>query len=169
MKKSLFILVFLLIASIVANVLLWKRSQLEEHREIFIDTIPYLQPVPVDSLVVRYVTEKLPLATKPTVPVDTVSIDTLVTVSRGETKDSVEVVLPITQKVYEDSTYRAYVSGYHPALDSINIFRRNEVVYIRSPTKPKRWGIGIQVGYGITPKRAEPYIGIGISYNLFSF
>ncbi len=169
MKKSLFILVFLLIASIVANVLLWKRSQLEEHREIFIDTIPYLQPVPVDSLVVRYVTEKLPLATKPTVPVDTVSIDTLVTVSRGETKDSVEVVLPITQKVYEDSTYRAYVSGYHPALDSIEIFRRNEVVYIRSPTKPKRWGIGIQVGYGITPKRAEPYIGIGISYNLLSF
>ncbi len=169
MKKSLFILVFLLIASIVANVLLWKRSQVEEHREIFIDTIPYLQPVPVDSLVVRYVTEKLPLATKPTVPVDTVSIDTLVTVSRGETKDSIEVVLPITQKIYEDSTYRAYVSGYHPALDSINIFRRNEVVYIRSPTKPKRWGIGIQVGYGITPKRAEPYIGIGISYNLFSF
>ncbi len=169
MKKSLFILVFLLIASIVANVLLWKRSQVEEHREIFIDTIPYLQPVPVDSLVVRYVTEKLPLATKLTVLVDTVSIDTLVTVSRGETKDSVEVVLPITQKVYEDSTYRAYVSGYHPALDSINIFRRNEVVYIRSPTKPKRWGIGIQVGYGITPKRAEPYIGIGISYNLFSF
>ncbi len=169
MKKSLFILVFLLIASIVANVLLWKRSQIEEHREIFIDTILYHQPVPVDSLVVRYVTEKLPLATKPTVPVDTVSIDTLVTVSRGETKDSVEVVLPITQKVYEDSTYRAYVSGYHPALDSINIFRRNEVVYIRSPTKPKRWGIGIQVGYGITPKRAELYIGIGISYNLFSF
>ncbi len=169
MKKSLFILVFLLIASIVANVLLWKRSQLEEHREIFIDTIPYLQPVPVDSLVVRYVTEKLPLATEPMVPVDTVSIDTLVTVSRGETKDSIEVVLPITQKVYEDSTYRAYVSGYHPALDSIEIFRRNEVVYIRSPTKPKRWGIGIQVGYGITPKRAEPYIGIGISYNLFSF
>ncbi len=162
-------MVFLLIASIVANVLLWKRSQVEEHREIFIDTIPYLQPVPVDSLVVRYVTEKLPLATKPTVPVDTVSIDTLVTVSRGETKDSIEVVLPITQKIYEDSTYRAYVSGYHPALDSINIFRRNEVVYIRSPTKPKRWGIGIQVGYGITPKRAEPYIGIGISYNLFSF
>jgi len=169
MKKSLFILVFLLIASIVANVLLWKRSQVEEHREIYIDTIPYRQPVPVDSIVLRYVTEKLPLADNKNEPVDTIAINTLAVVTSQETKDSVEVVIPITQKVYEDSTYRAYVSGYHPALDSIDIFRRNEVVYIRSPTKPKRWGIGIQVGYGITPKRAEQYIGIGISYNLFSF
>lgn len=169
MKKSLFILVFLLIASIVVNVLLWKQTQVEERREIYIDTIAYRRPVPVDSLVVRYVTEKLPLADNLNEPIDTVSVDTLVTVGRGETKDSIEVVLPITQKVYEDSTYRAYVSGYHPALDSINIFRRNEVVYIRSPTKPKRWSIGIQVGYGITPRRAEPYIGIGISYDLFTF
>lgn len=169
MKKSLFILILLLIASIVANVLLWKRSQVEEHREIYIDTIQYRQPVPVDSIVLRYVTEKLPVADNPSISVDTVSIDTLAVVTSQETKDSVEVILPITQKGYEDSTFRAYVSGYHPAIDSINIFRRNEVVYIRSPTKPKRWGIGIQVGYGITPKRAEPYIGIGISYNLFSF
>lgn len=170
MKKSLFILVFLLIASLVVNVLLWKQTQVtEERREIFIDTIPYRQPVPVDSIVLRYVTEKLPLADNTTVTVDTVSTDTLVAETNSATKDSVEVIIPITQKVYEDSTYRAYVSGYHPALDSIKILRRNEVVYIRSPTKPKRWGIGIQVGYGITSKRAEPYIGIGISYDLFTF
>ena len=35
--------------------------------------------------------------------------------------------------------------------------------------KPKRWGIGVQGGVGITPKLVQPYIGIGVSYNLFTF
>ncbi len=168
MKKGLIITLILLVASIVANVLLWKQSQVEERREIFVDTIPYRKPIPVDSFVINYVTEKLPVANTSDERVSTV--DTLLATTEPDSKDSVEVTIPITQKIYEDSTYRAYVSGFHPALDSIFIFQRNEVVYIRSPTtKTKRWGVGIQVGAGLTPHRVEPYIGIGISYNLFQF
>lgn len=169
MKKALIIILLLLIASIVANVFLWRHSQAVEHREIYIDTIPYRKPVPVDSVVLRYVTEKLPIASSPVVRKDSTRVDTLIASVETGNKDSVEVTIPITQKVYEDSTYRAYVSGFHPALDSIFILQRTEKIYIRSPTKPKRWGLGIQLGLGVTPARVEPYVGIGVSYNFISF
>lgn len=39
--------------------------------------------------------------------------------------------------------------------------------------KPRRWGVGVQAGYGLTVRNdrtvAAPYIGVGIQYNLFSF
>ncbi|WP_273372993.1 DUF6808 domain-containing protein [Alistipes megaguti] len=75
--------------------------------------------------------------------------------------------VPITQKVYETDDYRAYVSGYQPSLDSLLFKQPTQIVRIKE--KPKRWGIGVQVGYGFTPQGAQPYIGVGISYNLFRF
>ena len=42
----------------------------------------------------------------------------------SETDSTYEV--PITQKVYEDSSYTAYVSGFHANLDSITI--RNKII-----------------------------------------
>lgn len=171
MKKAIIIITILLVASVIANVVLWNRAGPEEEVEKVIttyDTIPYRQPVPVDSVVLRYVTEKLPVADQPSKPIASyeAAVDSAVCQSP---KDSAEVVIPITQKIYEDSTFRAYVSGFHPALDSIQIFQRKETIYIRSPTKNKRWGIGIQAGFGLTPHRVQPYIGIGISYNIITF
>ena len=71
--------------------------------------------------------------------------------------------------VYEDSLYRAEVSGYvNPRLDSIKVFPRT--VYqtvtndIYHAVKPKRWGLGLQAGYGYP---GGVYVGAGISYNLF--
>lgn len=90
------------------------------------------------------------------------------------TPDSADVVIPITQTVYEDSTYTAYVSGYRANLDSL-IFRiPREVTTITNThyQKPKQCSVGIQVGYGMTLKgtpQFTPYIGVGVSYNLFSF
>lgn len=170
MKKAIIIITILLLASVIANVVLWNRAGPEEVVEKVItiyDTIPYRQPVPVDSVVLRYVTEKLPVADQPNMPAATFEsvVDSAVCQS---SRDSAEVVIPITQKIYEDSTFRAYVSGFHPALDSIQIFQRKETIYIRSPTKNKRWGIGIQAGFGLTPHRVQPYIGIGISYNIIT-
>ena len=85
--------------------------------------------------------------------------------------DSVSVQIPIMQRVYETSQYRAVVSGYQPSLDDLLIYQPSQVVRIRD--KPKRWGVGIQVGYGFSPTsgniRASPYIGIGVSYNLFTW
>lgn len=120
-------------------------------------------PVPKDSLVIRYKTVKVPVY-------DTIKAPHADTLS----SDSVSVVLPITQKHYSDSTYEAWVSGYEPALDSIRVFQpvmtiTNTITNTEIRYRQKRWGLGVQVGIGITPSKIEPYIGLGVSYNLFSW
>ena len=81
-------------------------------------------------------------------------------------KDSVEVEIPITQKVYESEDYKAYVSGYMPSLDSINVYRHTIETTITKPAP--RLSIGVQsgIGYGIISKQVEPYVGIGINIRL---
>lgn len=81
-----------------------------------------------------------------------------------------DTVVHREQAYYEDSLYRAWVSGYRPRLDSLQIFPRT--VYqtvtndIYHTLKKKRWGLGIQVGYGYP---CGMYAGIGVSYNLFQW
>lgn len=155
------VLMILLACSIFFNVhqyvSTWNRTYQDTVRVTWTDTIPYYKPVPKDSTVIRYITEVLPV-----VPDTCNNEDIFIS-------DSVKVSIPITSKVYEDSTYRAYVSGYHANLDSIFIFPEREVITITQKDKSKRWGIGIQTGYGFGKNGASPYIGIGISYNLFRF
>lgn len=117
---------------------------------------------------------------------DTVYIDTPVYISKRVIDtfflyvDSGKYVpLPIEQKEYKSEQYHAYVSGYRANLDSIQLYNKSEIVYIdrvntvyKDKAGRKRWGIGLQAGYGINiyePARASPYIGIGVSYNLLSF
>lgn len=89
--------------------------------------------------------------------------------------DTVLIHLPIEQHQYGDHRYTAWVSGYRPQLDSIRIYQRTEFITkeVKPITKPKRWGIGLQAGYGasISNKQiqATPYIGIGISYNILTW
>ncbi|MDE7159710.1 MAG: hypothetical protein K2O24_02525 [Muribaculaceae bacterium] len=84
--------------------------------------------------------------------------------------DSVAVEIPITQKEYEGAEYHAWVSGYEPRLDSIFVFPRRDLVTIREPPiKPKRWGIGVFAGYGVTPHGLQPCAGISVNYNLWNF
>jgi len=36
--------------------------------------------------------------------------------------------------------------------------------------KPKKYGIGLQIGWGLTKElKTSPYIGVGLSYNLIRF
>ncbi len=124
------------------------------------DTITYRQPIPVDSVVLRYIPVKLPIA------------DTIYTKGADTIKvDSVYVEVPIQQKEYQDSTYHAWVSGFNVNLDSINIFRNTITITQRIREPPKRWGLGLHVGagyYGID-KKFGPYIGIGINYNILTW
>ena len=129
------------------------------------DTIPVFvaTPIPRDSTVIRYATVTVPVFDT----IRTHYADTLYS-------DSVSVTLPITQKVYKDSTYEAWVSGYMPVLDSIRIFQpttviTNTITKTDVRYKTKRWGIGVQAGIGVTPSKIEPYIGIGVTYNIFSW
>ena len=89
--------------------------------------------------------------------------------------DTVFVHLPIEQRQYSDPRYTAWVSGYRPQLDSILIYQRTEYITkeIKMVTKPKRWGIGLQAGYGVSLHNGQvftaPYIGVGLSYSIFSW
>lgn len=86
--------------------------------------------------------------------------------------DSIEV--PRTQKVYSDSTYTAYVSGYAPCLDSIYVRQKiieHSIVETRNvPTKQfRRWNVGLigGYGYGFKSKELEPFVGFGLTISIF--
>lgn len=75
------------------------------------------------------------------------------------------VPIPITQQKYEGTNYTAYVSGFHQQLDSIEV--RERVITNTIVKKRSRWNVGISAGYGITPKGLSPYIGVGVTWNIF--
>ncbi len=81
-----------------------------------------------------------------------------------------DTVVQREQAYYEDSLYRVWVSGYRPKLDSLQIFPRttyqtvtNDIYHTITPKK-KRWGLGLQAGYGYP---GGWYVGAGLSCNLF--
>lgn len=94
------------------------------------------------------------------------------TVPDTESEDSLE--LEITQKVYSDSTYTAYVSGYEPRLDSIFVRQKvitNTIHETRTIKEKKfrRWNVGLigGYGYGFKSQTFEPFIGVGVTISLF--
>lgn len=89
--------------------------------------------------------------------------------------DSV-LYLPVLleQKVYEDSTYRAVVSGpsieqYGPRLDSISIYSRKTTVYQTKTVcvEPSPWSFGVTAGVTVTGKGVEPGITAGVTYTIW--
>lgn len=86
---------------------------------------------------------------------------------------TVEVEVPIERKVYHTDDFRAVVEGYRPVLIDMQIYRKTEYItrteYIDRPRK--RFGVGVQAGYGynLDQIKLSPYIGIGVSYNLWQF
>lgn len=91
-----------------------------------------------------------------------------------QVNDTVFIDLPIEQKVYSDSSYTAWVSGYNPNLDSINIFQKEKTILINQNiinNKKKRFSIGpsFSVGYDIKHNNLSPTVGLSIQYNLISF
>lgn len=131
----------------------------------YIDTIPYYLPEPKEEVALGTKITFLPVH----IPRDSLIAGAEVPAQEEKT-DSALVELPMTQKEYEGEEYHAWVSGYEPSLDSIFVFPRHEVVRVREPSnKPKRWGIGVFAGYGVTPHGLQPCAGISINYNLWNF
>lgn len=122
--------------------------------ETVVDTVEFYKSVPRDSVVVRYKTIILP--TVPASGNDTVA------------HDSAEVVIPITQKIYQDSTYKAYVSGYDVALDSISIYSKTVTIREMSVMPSPRLSVGLIGGVGCGRQGVSTFIGIGISYSLWN-
>lgn len=91
-----------------------------------------------------------------------------------EVHDTLFVPLVRERVVYQDTAYRAVVSGVRPSLDELEIYQKERVVTIQTEkvvTVPdrRRWGVGVQAGYGITPAGFQPYLGVGVSFDLVSW
>ena len=156
--SAILIAVLSMVIGALACLLLMPKGHKET--KTYIDTITYNMPIPKDSMVVRYVTTTLPVVHHDTLHSNVT--DTL----HYLVKDSVEVEIPITQKVYEEEDYKAYVSGYMPSLDSIRVYRHNTITTIEK--KQPRLTLGIQsgIGYGIVSRQIEPYVGLGINIRI---
>lgn len=156
MKKVLGVL---LCISVVLNIVLYIEHGRNKSEKVcdttkvtVVDSVKKSFPVPVDSFVVRYITRSLPIASD--------------SATKQFVSDNVKVQMPISQKVYEDTLYRAYVSGYEPNLDSITIKQKTTYITHTIRDKESRFRIGLQAGYGLTPKGMQPYVGVGLSYRL---
>lgn len=91
--------------------------------------------------------------------------------------DTVRVYARV-QREFAGENYRAWVSGVYippdagPWLDSVHVY--NDVlettITIKERQKPKRWGLGVQIGttWDFARQRPQPYVGVGVSYNLLS-
>lgn len=116
-----------------------------------IDTVTIIKPKPIYSKVV-----------------DTIFVKCTDTVNHY-------VSIPIEQKTFQGTQYKAYISGFKPQLDSINIFNKTEYIYVNKEVeklvyqRKKNFGIGVQAGYGICGDKLSPYFGIGVSYNIIRF
>lgn len=76
--------------------------------------------------------------------------------------------LPITQRYYANDLYQAWISGYKPNLDSINVFNKvieravnhtvDRVVY------PKTVDWYMNAGSMFIDKKAAPYLGLNVKF-----
>ena len=83
-------------------------------------------------------------------------------------KDSTDLILNIRNdfnivSYYDKGKLILDVSDKNPY--SITKSQRS---YINLP-KQKRWGLGINAGYGVSKSGLSPYIGLGVNYNLINF
>jgi hypothetical protein len=133
-KNRVIVILFsiLLITLLVITFILGRKSVdiPEVKTETKIDTVYKNKPVPykVETVEIKYVY----LPSEPSPP-DTVYIDREIIVT-----DSVKVAIDIERKVYQDSTFRATISGprigeYGPILDDINIYSRMETKIVEEP------------------------------------
>lgn len=91
-------------------------------------------------------------------------------------RDTLYVVMDKEQIEWADSLSVVYASGIRVNIDSVKHFTEKMVIHeeIRIPVKVKNhWGLGVQAGYGVGVANGKvagvPYIGVGVSYNIFTW
>ena len=175
MKEKVFIIVIGLVVALVLsfgyNYKLYRDLQEQPVKTVTKTVTKYVEkkdsmPEPKKEVAIR--TIKVPVPSK-------ADADSLLDNNFAGTSQPVDSLeLEITQKVYCDSTYTAYVSGYEPCLDSIFVRQKiveHSIVETRTvPTKQfRRWNVGLigGYGYGIKSKEFEPFVGIGFTLSVF--
>lgn len=128
-----------------------------------VDTIRDTVPVPIAEHRVK--TVKVPVYVTHVEPVE-VPAD-IVTIVVDTVRDTIMAEVPITQKVYRDSAYTAYISGFRQKLDSINVYRKT-VTIERTERKEHKLNFGLTggVGYGVFNRKADVWVGLGGTWRI---
>ena len=169
------VILALFLLSVVTNVWLIKRGQVEpepqvviEHDTLWRDTT-ITKPVAADStktgeIVYIRIPYPVPSGCQGTVPwQDSAKV---------QSPDSLEIPIPIEQKRYEDSLYTAWVSGFRPALDSIRLHQPEITTTITETIvqKAPRLSVGLSVGPGVSIDKDHHmgiYVGFTAQYRLW--
>ena len=100
-------------------------------------------------------------------------IDTIYIPQQPQQPQQPQIDTLIRQEViYKDSTYMAVVGGIEPYLKSIEIYPKTIYVNNNTTTTIKvrsRFGLGVQAGYGYGRNGLQPYVGVGVQYNLIQW
>lgn len=86
-------------------------------------------------------------------------------------RDSVTMYIELEQRIYEDSLYRAQVSGpkvgqLYPTLDWVEVYNQTR---IQTVTKRNRFAVTAGVGAAYTPQGFQPTIGVQFGIVLWGF
>lgn len=124
-------------------------TKIERDTIIVRDTIRQYYPKEVERVVIRIERVEVPI----------VHCDTI--------RDTMWVELPIEEREYKNEEYFAIVEGYNPMLKYVEVYPRTAYINSTETIKErKHWGVslGVQGGYGFTPKGWQPYAGVGVSF-----
>ena len=125
-------------------------KNVQAKRDTVIDTLRTVLPIPSFEIELSEVEIPYPIIVK----------------EKGQDRvDTIYVLVPVTQKEYVSENYRAWVSGYNAALDSIYVFPKT--VYITQTMPARKWGLGVVGGYGIGRYGFSPYVGVGVYYKIW--
>lgn len=177
-SRIITLLATLLMVSLAANVVLWQEANKPAQiiTETYTDYIIVKDTVPMakksihtgEVMAVKTAVQRHAANHEPDAMAVESEPDTVPTVSING--DSATVTLPVEQRVYQDSFYTAYVSGYNPRLDSITLRMTHTYTTVtRQVNKPsKQWAIGptVGAGYGITGKKADLFVGVSVTWNI---
>lgn len=146
MKQWIPYIVIVILAVCLVLSLTHKKEVILENRTT--DTITIVRADTIRERIPHFITEKV---------LDTIFVEK---VSENGLK------LPITQRYYSTDLYQAWVSGYKPNLDSINVFNKvvertvnhtiDRVVY------PKSIDWYLNAGSMFIDKKAAPYVGLNM-------
>ena len=113
------------------------------------DTIIKEKPIPINKYIYKTIRDTVFVNNSPTI-----------------------AYIPIERKIYQDDDYRAVISGYKPNIDTLQIFRKDSLIYTTIERERtiirdySRWTLGVSGGYAITNKGFTPFIGVSINYDL---
>lgn len=148
MKQWIPYIVIVILAVCLVLSLTHKKEVILENRTT--DTITIVRADTIRERIPHFITEKV---------LDTIFVEK---VSENGLK------LPITQRYYSTDLYQAWVSGYKPSLDSINVFRKTVTNTITNTvTKeiyPKTTDLYLNGGVDYIGKQFAPNIGLSVKF-----